>query len=222
MIDKVWQLLDYTINTAYHKNIPVIWSYQNVSRIKKPYIVIDYTTDMLSGHEWYDPYVDANGMRKVCSWRRATIDVQVYNERESISIASFIASALTTEVSLAKQVELDCSIGNRLMLQRVPALLNESQFEDRAIYQFEFFYTETLLDDVGFFDTIVVEGGYVGGATDIPFPPITPGVPNPDSPITCTETITVPYSDIFPPEIIWDNETTTWDDDGTVWYDKSN
>jgi hypothetical protein len=99
-------------------------------------------------------------------------------------------------MSLDKQVELDVSIGQRLMLQRIPALLNESQFEDRAIYQFEFFYTENNSDNVGLIETVVVDGTYTGGLTED---------------VTCHEVITISKT------TIWDINTTLWDDNTTTW-----
>ena len=186
MIGSLWTLTDYVLNTVYNKNIPVIWSYQNAARINKPYINLNYTLDDLPDHDFSDQFVDANGIRTIGSWRKAVVDMQFYSAHDSLSLASFTATALSTEASLDKQVELNCAIGSRLFLQRVPALINLSQYEDRAIYQFDFCYTEMIPEDVGFIATVIVEGGYSGGLTDTTYPP---GA----GPITCTETITVPY-----------------------------
>ena len=67
-------------------------------------------------------------------------------------------------MSIAKQVELDVSIGNRLMLQHVPALVNNSQYEDRSIYQFDFNYMDNVPDDTGLIETVIIDGSYEGGA----------------------------------------------------------
>ena len=65
MIDQLWALTDYTLNTLYNKNVPVIWGYQNAARIKKPYVMLNYTTDDLPDHEIMDKFVDLNGMRVI-------------------------------------------------------------------------------------------------------------------------------------------------------------
>lgn len=204
MIDKLWTLLDYVMNQANNKNVPIIWSYQNASRIKKPYIVLDYTTNDLPNFEIQDQFVNANGIRVMSSWRKIVADVQFYDAKDSMALANFMSLALATEASLQKQVELDCSIGNRLFFQRIPALLNESQYEDRAIYQFDFYYTETMEDNVGFIATVIVDGTYMQTLTDV----------------TCREIVSVPYPDTQPPiyQTYWDENLTQWDH-YTTWDD---
>jgi hypothetical protein len=86
---------------------------------------------------------------------------------ESHSCASKAVSLLATENSIAKQVHLDVAIGHRIMLEHLPVLLNQSQYEDRAIYQFAFYYTENIPDDVGRIETVILDGAYTGGLTDV-------------------------------------------------------
>ena len=204
MIDKLWTLLDYVMNHANNKNVPIIWSYQNAARINKPYIVIDYTTSDIPNFDIIDRFIDANGIRTLSSWRKVVADVQFYDAKDSMPLANFMAMALSTELSLMKQVELDCSVGNRLFFQRIPALLNESQYEDRAIYQFDFYYTERIKEDVGFIATVIFEGHYQGALTDL----------------ACKEIVSVPYPNIDPPDYqtYWDDNLTQWDH-YTTWDD---
>jgi hypothetical protein len=156
--------------------LPVIWSSQNAARIEKPYVVLDYSSVDVPNHEYYNQ-VDSAGYAEVSSWRKAVVDMQFYAGPESYNIASRFVGRLAMEYSIGKQVELDCAIGTRLMLARVPALLNDSQYEDRAIYTFEFYYTERQDEFVSLIETVIVTGEYEGAvATDD---------------ITCTETITI-------------------------------
>jgi hypothetical protein len=192
MITSLWELISYSLASL---NVQIIWSYQNAARIAKPYCVVDYTTVTMPGHEYYGP-PDDNGMAINSGWRRATAEIQFYCAQDSYALASKAAALLATSASLDKQWELDVSIGQRLMLQRLPALLNESQFEDRAIYQFEFFYTENTPDDVGLIEVVVVDGTYTGGLTED---------------VTCHEVIMI--SD----RTNWDNYTTGWDTGITLW-----
>jgi len=78
----------------------------------------------------------------------------------------------------------------------VPALLNNSQYEDRAVYHFDFYYTETYVENVGFIATVEVTGGYSG---DILNPPGTDPPINIEDikqwPLHCEEIISIPYVD---------------------------
>ena len=167
MIPGIWDLTDYAVNTMGQKNIPVIWSYQNAARVDKPYIVLDYSTDDVPNFDWFEPWTDENGDRKLFSWRRATIDMQFYCGPDSLKIASWLSMMFCTDAVTDQQMRLNVSIGNRLFLQRMPAMLNTSQFEDRAIYQFDFYYTEELEEHVSFIDSVDVHGEYTGSLTTV-------------------------------------------------------
>jgi hypothetical protein len=204
MIPKLYDLIDHAINTVGQESIQIIWSFQNAVRVNKPYITLNYTADDLPDHEWYSNKVDYRGFRTMSSWRKAVVDLQVYAAHDSLRLANKLSQLLATEASLEQQQRLDVSIGNRLMLQRIPALLNNSQYEDRAIYHFDFYYTENFDEDVGFIATVVIEGDYSGSLTNV----------------TCEETITVPYIDQDLPHLqitIWDDLTTSWDGRTTLW-----
>lgn len=194
MIPVLWELLQYSLNDL---NIDIIWSYQNAARINKPYVMINYTTVDVPDHDFYGK-IDENGIRTNSGWRKAIVELQFYCAQESYAKATRTAMLLATERSLDKQCQLDVSIGMRLFLQRVPALLNNSQYEDRAIYQFEFFYTEHILDDTGLIETVIVDGDYTGALT----------------PIHCHEVITKDDN-----LVIWDDTDVLWDDNTVVWED---
>jgi len=183
LIPKLYDLMDHAVNVIGQENVKVIWSYQNSARVNKPYITLNYSSDDLPDHEWYSNKVDYRGIRVMGSWRKAIVDLQVYAAQDSLRLANRLSMLLATEASLSKQYSLDVSIGNRLMLQRVPALLNNSQYEDRAIYHFDFYYTETYDEDVGFIATVEIKGDYSGSLTNQ----------------SCEETISVPYIDNQPP-----------------------
>ena len=184
MIPKLYDLIDHAINTLGQENIQVIWSFQNAVRVNKPHITLNYSSDDLPDHEWYSNEIDYRGIRVMSSWRKAIVDLQVYAAQDSLRIANKLSQLLATEKSLEQQCMLDVSVGTPLMLQRIPALLNNSQYEDRAVYHFDFYYTETYEEDVGFIATVEIEGNYTGSVSEIP---------------PCKETISVPYPDNQPP-----------------------
>ena len=212
MIPALWELTDHAINTIGRMNIPVIWSFQNAARINKPYIMLNYSSDDLPDHDWFSNIVDYRGIRVMGSWRKAVVDLQVYADQDSLRIANKLAMLMNTEASLDKQQQLDVSIGNRLFLARVPVPLNNSQFEDRAVYHFDFLYTESMAEDVGFIATVIVDGTYEGSLNH---------ENNPDDPKNhCIITVSVPYAehDLPGPDItFWDDYSTRWDDRTTVW-----
>jgi hypothetical protein len=164
MIPALWELLNYSLASLNLNKI--IWGYQNAPRTEKPYAMVTYTSTRVPDHEIYGQ-IDEDGVRINSGWRRAIVSIHFYcGQLESHPCASRAVSLLATENSIAKQVELDVAIGHRMLLEHVPVLLNESQYEDRAIYQFAFYYTENVPDDVGRIETVIVEGNYENAATD--------------------------------------------------------
>lgn len=164
MIPALWELLDYSLASLQLKNI--VWGYQNGPRTEKPYAMVTYTSSRVPDHEIYGQ-IDDNGARTNSSWRRAIVTLQFYcGQYDSHACASRAVSLLATENSIAKQVELDVAIGHRIMLEHVPVLLNQSQYEDRAIYQFAFYYTENIPDEVGRIETVLIDGNYENAAAD--------------------------------------------------------
>lgn len=159
MIPGLWELTDYAVNQIAKKNVTVIWSYQNAPRIGKPYITLDYTTDDIPNFDWFDDQnITVDGYRSQYSWRMATVDMQFYCGQDSMKLANLVAMSFASETVLYKQGELNVAIGNRLFLQRVPAMINLSQYEERAIYQFNYLYTEEYTDWTSWIGTVEING----------------------------------------------------------------
>jgi hypothetical protein len=194
LIPNLWQLTDYTVNTVGKKGVEVIWSYQNATRMDKPYIVLDYTNNDIPDHEWYSD-VDVEGNRTLASWRKATVDMQFYCGPDSMKVANYVAMMFSTEKILDKEMELNVSVGSRLFFSRMPAMLNNSQYEERAIYQFDFYYTEELEEWVSWIEATEIHGVYTGSLTEL----------------TCDELIDSGHI------TDWDEYTTGWDNGETVW-----
>lgn len=191
MIPQLYELVEYSLSKM---GLPVIWSYQNAPRHPKPYIMLNYTNVDMPDHSHYTEIND-HGIRINSAHREVTAELQFYAGAESYQFASRAVSYLVSEESLLQQQRLDVAIGPRLFLQRVPAILNESQWEDRAIYQFMFYYTERFEDDVGIIEGVEVEGEYSGAL----------------HPLKCKHLITW----MEPTE--WDDSETIWDDGETFW-----
>jgi hypothetical protein len=138
-------------------------------------------------HDEYSSIIGENGYRTNSSYRNAVVSLQFFCGRESFPLASKAAMLLATEASFDEMAKLDCAVGQRLFLMHVPALVNQSQFEDRVIYQFHFHYTEHLEEYVGIIDTVELEGKYSGGQSGADDKPSQDGEGN----LICRETISV-------------------------------
>ena len=196
-------------------NFALVFANQNMPRLPKPYIVMNVMNVEIPDHVIYDKEINAAGFRNLYSWRRATIELQIYNGIESLVSASILALAIQSERSLEQQGKLNCAIGPRLFFAYVPEMINTSQWEGRAVYHFVYFYTESFADDVGLIETVIIDGTYTGGGTED---------------ITCHEEITykvaytetvwdglipTPYGDPGYPYTDWDNNSTKWDEETT-------
>lgn len=209
MIDKLYLLINKASQVS-GLNWPVIFANQNVPRIAKPYIQLNVMTINIPDHMIYSP-PDDTGVVTVSGWRRATVELQFYGGITSLDAASRLAMILQSNAVIEYQVEIDVAIGQRLFLSYMPELLNDSQYEGRAIYQFEFFYTESVADNSGIIKGIDLQGCYVQTASDPdPYKVFEVCGDNPTE-ITCEESIAV--SD----ETIWDDSSTTFDKPGTEW-----
>lgn len=166
MIDVLYSLVKENLRLANMDNFGLVFADQNMPRMVKPYIVISLLNIDVPDHVIYDREIDANGIRNIYGWRKAIVELQIHNGLQSLESASRLALCLQSENSLLEQQRLDCAIGQRLFLSYVPMLINQSQYEGRAIYHFEFLYTETYADDVGLIETVIVHGEYSGTATD--------------------------------------------------------
>lgn len=162
MIDRLNSLIAANLQLANMANFGLVFASQNMPRMVKPYIVMNVMNVDIPDHVIYDNEISVDGYQDIYSWRKATVELQVYNGLESLNSASRLALAIQSENSLLEQQRLDCAIGARLFFAYVPEIVNLSQFEGRAVYQFEFFYTETYKDNVGLIETVIVDGTYTG------------------------------------------------------------
>jgi hypothetical protein len=184
-------------------SLPLIHAYQNDGRIAKPYATIRIDTFQYPQHE-HTFTVQETGYQTVGGWRKAIVEVQVFG-RNAGHIVRRLMLALATNTSVMKQVELNVSIGNRLLLTEIPELLNLSQYEPRGIHQFEMFYSDQIEEEVGIIEE--VEIGYVE-------PPTEWDKDKTEWDDHCTETS---WDDN---NTDWDNATTNWDEEcyeETVW-----
>jgi len=202
LIDQLFLLVNKAAQTA-GLAWPVIFANQNVPRLVKPYIQINVTTITIPDHLIYSP-IDQDGNGVVSGWRKAVVEIQIYAGIESLSYASNIALVLQTESLLEYQQQIDVAVGQRLFLSYMPELLNESQFEGRAIYQFEMFYTENMNDNRGIIEGVDLCGAYVQTNSDTDPLKVFETCEN-DIAVICEESISATD------KTIWDDDETNWD-----------
>ena len=186
MIDQLYQLVSAAVTQA-GLSWQVVFANQNIPRVEKPYVQLNVTTVDIPDHLYYFP-PDDQQIVVTSGWRKATVEMQVFNGIYSLEFVSRLAMTLQSTTMLDKQAELDCSIGQRLFMGYVPELLNNSQYEGRGIYHFEFFYTESLSETVGTIDTVETHGQFIETHSDAD--PYVIFDPNPlDVEVTCDEVI---------------------------------
>lgn len=165
MIDKLYQL----VNEAARRlgpNWTIIFANQNMPRPVKPYMTINVTNVDIPDHVIYIGPTNTYFNETVYGWRKATVDIQVYNGIESLSTINTLALVLQTTSMVEYQTTIDVSIGQRLFIGYVPEIVNNSQFEGRGIYQFEFFYTESYTEPLSDIAKVETHGDYEGSLTD--------------------------------------------------------
>jgi len=165
MIDSLYKLIEATMGYSGIMNFGLIFANQNISRMPKPYIVMNVMNIDIPDHLIYLNEIDSFDCRVMAGWRKATVELQIYNGIKSLDTASRLAMYLQSEQSLEEQQRLNVAIGARLFFAYMPEIINTSQFEGRAIYHFEFFYTEQAPDYVGAIETVIVDGDYIGSLT---------------------------------------------------------
>jgi hypothetical protein len=169
---------------------PVVFANQNIPRLEKPYVQLNVMNIDIPDHVIYS-IPDASGKVMISGWRKASVEIQIFNGINSLTTVSQIAMILQSTAMLDYQVSIDCAIGQRLFIGYVPELINLSQWEGRGIYQFEFYYTESMDENTGTIDTVTLHGDYLGSVSD---PDITRIFdPQPiNTNIVCDETVESP------------------------------
>jgi hypothetical protein len=152
--DSVYYLLKH-VSDKMGEPVPLVFAYQNAPRPMKPYGSIRIDTIGIPQHEIYMP-VQENEYQTFGSWRRATVELQIYG-RDAGPRARRFALSLQSNSSLEYQHWANIAVGNRLFLSEVPELLNLSQYEERGIYQFELYYSDEMDDHVGIIEKVEIK-----------------------------------------------------------------
>jgi len=210
LIDQLYSLVNEGAKRL--GNWPIIFANQNIPRPVKPYISLNVMNVDIPDHVIYMPLTE-NDEQEVIGWRKATVELQIYNGIESLSSVNTLALVLQTNQLLEYQNTIDCAIGQRLFIGYVPELLNASQFEGRGIYQFEFLYTESYTDQINSICSAELHGRYIGGASNPDAYSIFDSTPFPPGSLVCNEIISC-WEEL---ETNWDNSETTWDKTVTHW-----
>jgi hypothetical protein len=145
----------------------LIWANQNAPRPRKPYVMMNIITTNVPDHDWVD-IVDDQGIEKLSSYRVSTFELQNYglgadSYSKLNSIVQYFNSSSVNDFMFPR----DVSFGPRLLLTDAPFLTNNSQYEQRSIYQGIFYWTDSVDDDVCLIETVIVDGDYVGSLTTV-------------------------------------------------------
>lgn len=135
--------------------VPIIHANQNAPRPPKPYI--DMRLTMGVPYPVHHGRVSDDGVRAISSHRDVTVQLQVYGDG-SWGIAEGLALSLSKESLIDLSETLNISINDQVRIQDVPMLLDTATYESRAILDLQATYTASVIDDVGFIETVRGEG----------------------------------------------------------------
>lgn len=97
--------------------------------------------------------VDGDGMQIISGHRPVSVQLQCFGKRSWDVLDSLQLKLYSDSVSNLAE-SLNISLQREPRLQDVPALLDGTRYEPRAILDLEAMYTAAIEDDVGFIETV--------------------------------------------------------------------
>lgn len=135
---------------------PVIIAFDNGPRPQKPYAVVYLNLARPTGA--HVGKLDEDGARYVESHRPGRLLVHCYGDQsEAFDMADTISLRLMTDAAIDAAAALNIAWMGQPTLESIPALMDNGDYEDRAILTVETAYTGSIFEDVGFFDKVQIE-----------------------------------------------------------------
>ncbi|WP_237173040.1 phage neck terminator protein [Paracandidimonas lactea] len=98
--------------------------------------------------------VGADGLRTLYAYRTVQIQIQCYGPG-AWDVLDTLAMALATDAATTDAEARNIGILSVDLLQSVPALMDNQAFEDRAILDITANYVGSLVEDVGYIETVI-------------------------------------------------------------------
>lgn len=131
---------------------PVIFANENGKRPpQRPYLTLQL--EVAAPMPVHTSIVGADGVRRVSAHRPVTVRLQCYGAG-SWDVLDQVQLTVYTESMLDLAESLNIALQREPRLQDVPALLDGTRYESRAILELEAMYTAGVDDDVGYIETV--------------------------------------------------------------------
>jgi hypothetical protein len=137
-------------------NPEVIVGNDNGPRPEKPYAAVFLEMARpLPRHHTGKP---EEGIRRVQAHRASRLQVHCYGDvGEAQALADLISMRLMTDAGIEAALAKNIAWMSQPTLASIPALVDNGDYEDRAILTVETTYNGDILEDVGVIETVVVE-----------------------------------------------------------------
>lgn len=138
-------------------NPEVIVGHDNGPRPAKPYaaIFLEMARPLPRHH---GVLVDDDGNRRVQSHRPSRLQVQCFGDvGRAFELADLISMRLMTEAGIEAALAKNIAWMSQPTLASIPALMDNGDYEDRAILTVETTYNGDIMENVGAIETVVVE-----------------------------------------------------------------
>ena len=135
----------------------VIIGNDNGPRPPKPYAAVFFQSARPQPvHRQF--YTDDAGLRMVESHRMGRLQIHCYGKNGAAwELGDLIAMGILTEAAIQAAAALNIAWMSQPTLESIPALMDNSEYEDRAILTIETAYTGFLAEDVSFIQTVEVD-----------------------------------------------------------------
>lgn len=131
---------------------PVVFANENGKRPpQRPFITLQL--EVGQPQPVHRGRVDDDGIRKITSHRPITLQLQCYGA-DSWSVLEQLQLSLYSDALQELAETLNISLQREPRLQNVPALLDDTKYEPRAILDLEAMYTASTEEDVGYIETV--------------------------------------------------------------------
>lgn len=147
--------------------IPTIWRDQNMERPAKPYATLAFGRHDPSDHLTRAPLTE-DGHQDVSKWVTSTLQVQVFG-KDAHRLLLDVSLRLGFTVASDSCWRGNIALGQLLSLNNVPMPIDKTQYEERAVLEMQVLWVNTLTDEPGRIEQVVIVGTDTGSAIPVSF-----------------------------------------------------
>ena len=143
---------------------PVIYAYQNGNRPEGVYATLHVRVVSRADQDERSRVAD-DGTRRIHGHRDCVVELQVFGTGSCEVLEDF---DIWTQTEACGKIcsDLNLAIFDRGTVTDAPALLNNSTYEQRGLYEIWIRYTKQITEAVDFFNRVETQSQQVGGLSD--------------------------------------------------------